>query len=441
MAFLRKTGQFAVRDTDGNFNIDVGFVPKAMKFSIFCGTSTGRANVDDLRLSYGVYDGTRQRCTQTNDEDGQSPADCFRRMNIGDVIRINQPGSNTSKQLSITALNWATVAVEGVDGVKCSIDWDDVTPEGAAEYLVSWEAFGGSDVEKAECGSMAITDLTTGVKTKNFIDTALLPTALWVWGHQGDGVDTSINDAQFSYGFTDGTNNECISYTSNNDTGVASDVGRGQYSDALFVQQDPTSGGAAPSTDGKAKIDSFNTGNFKYETTNAWADNYDFIYLALQGPQCKVTNFMAPDTGETTGTTDITGTTFTPSFAETASAMHTGTTEGATEGYIHVGFTDGTTQYSTGGTGQNDVNPADTRSYNNDYAFCNKRGHASGGSQGELVFNSWLSNGMRATILQNFNVETYISIMFLGPKSTPSSTNAIRHYPRGILRGTKRGMI
>ena len=297
-----KVGQITLQTTDSGTKAitGVGFQPKLV---IFFGVGTGYSIGGERYILFGAYDGANDACFRNTRDD------------IGGTNN-----SQTTFSATHCIMQRGSSGAVGGRYAGSSLDADGftltVTNNAYTDQVINYLAVGGADVTAA-CGSGAVdasnpyTEVVTGLSA--------LPNALILLaGHHlhTAASESATNNACFTIGFADGTNEGSVSgWTQNgtdpsNSTGVADNV--------LFRNPEQTRQITLTSFDDNGGGDY----GFSLSVTGTANNAMDYIWIALTVPHAAAGTSAMLASGSPGDPISLTGAGFTPKLGLFGSAPH-----------------------------------------------------------------------------------------------------------------------
>ena len=315
MALNAKVGSFAGSGTTGNQAVtSVGFQPTVVLFwwNLLSADGSGA----DFIFGFGV---------------GISTSD---RRAVGNYSTDAQATSSNAAWNQSTTCIYAPSGAPRADLVSMDADGFTVNWISATGTVINYLALGGSDLTNVKSGAIAA-KTTTG--NESYIGVGFQPTCLILFAGKfsTDPLDQNTNGAAM-LGFATSTSDRgCVAWRNKN--GVGTQVAKHRQSKSK-VAISLTDAGVFTEAD----FVSFDADGFTLNFTTVGGTADICYYLALRGPQFKVSNFAQP---ASTGNQALTGAGFTPKAALMLSANDTAANDDATNAHalLSVGAATGTT--------------------------------------------------------------------------------------------------
>ena len=330
---LTKAGTFTGSGSTGNQSVTgVGFQPKVVLFRYNLQTSTGSGA--DSVIGFGV---------------GVSSSD--RRVS-GDYSNNNLSTSNHA------AWNQDTYCIYGPSGTPradfVSLDSDGFTINwgSSSSMIVSYLALGGDELTNVKTGAASA---KTSTGNQSYTGVGFQPTALIVFAGKfsTSPLDQSTNGSGL-FGFaTSSSARGMVAWRNQN--GSNPQVAKHRQSTQRIL--------STTTTFTEADFVSFDSDGFTLNYTTAGGSADVFYYLALRGPQVKVSSF---NQATSTGNQSLTGAGFTPKAAIMMSANDVSGNNDAAQAHARVsfGWATGTSDRSSFWIGETD-NVSPTVAYRN----------------------------------------------------------------------------
>jgi hypothetical protein len=266
------SGGFTTPGSTGNQAVTgLGFEPVAVML-------WGQTDIhNDLRACAGATDGTNEWVF-------------FRSYERGSQVRKR---ASKSDHLLLTYDNAGSVvwqaSVVSLDSDGFTINFDTATRAGDP---IQWWAIGGSQIPDAKVGT-----ITCGSSTGTTAETGLgfRPNGLFL-AHDGEATldNGLVGTLMFGFGGTDGTSSlACAAWAD----ATADSRDDDQQTGKIAVADDGTNTYAA-------ELDSFDSGGFTVDVTDAWTADIEHGYLAFASEAVYVSTVTAPSS---TGTQAVTG--------------------------------------------------------------------------------------------------------------------------------------
>jgi hypothetical protein len=326
-----KAGSFTGSGSTGNQSITgLGFQPKVVLFRYNMGTSTGSAS--DSVIGFGVGISSSDRRTSGNYSSNNLSTSSNAAWNQDTYVIYTPSGSSRADFVSMDSdgftINWVT----------------------SSSMVVEYLALGGTAVTNYKTG-VAAAKTSTG--NQSYTGVGFQPTALLVWAGKfsTSPLDQSTNGSGL-FGFaTSSSARGMVAWRNQNGSNPQGAKHRQSTQRIL----------STTTTFTEADFVSFDSDGFtlNYNTAGGSADV--FYYLALRGPQFKVSSF---NQATTTGNQSITGAGFTPKASIMISANDVSGNNDAAQAHARAsfGWATGTSNRSSFWIGETDnVSPTVAR--------------------------------------------------------------------------------
>ena len=310
MALSTYRGSFAWNQADAagtNYDIDVGFVPKAVRVRITGASSAtdaaGGGNVVRGEGSWTTGD-IRRGATMVI-ADGQGNATTFIRHTDNAILTIPDTGTtggtDSDGDLDVVAEgSWPTTTT-----IRFTVDTQLTAAFGSFRVMI--EAFGGSDITDVKVGHFQ-EPASSGAQSQNVTDPGFQPTGMYLWtvGFATTPVGSAESAAQamFAEGATDGTSS-WVAFNGSDDNAANMDTRSYMKSgEVIAMGSEP-----AVTLDSRAGVTGFISTGITLDWTECAGLSRYIFYLAWRGGQTKVSS-----TTTRTDTTPFSGPTlgFTP---------------------------------------------------------------------------------------------------------------------------------
>ncbi|HEX2271978.1 MAG TPA: hypothetical protein VHH35_20715, partial [Pyrinomonadaceae bacterium] len=320
---LAKAGSFGGSGSTGNQSITgIGFQPKVVLFQYNMATSDGSHG--DSVIGFGVGISSSERRVS------------------GDYSVNNSATSNHAAWNQTTSCIYTPSGSSRADFVSMDADGFTINWVNSGSMLVQYLALGGDGLTNVKAGTAAA-KTTTG--NESYTGVGFQPTALIVFAGKfsTSPLDQSVNGSGL-FGFaTSSSARGMVSWR--NQTSINPQAAKHRQSTQRLV--------STTTTFTEADFVSFDSDGFTLNYTAAGGPADVFYYLALRGPQVKVSSFNQPGS---TGNQSLTGAGFTPKASIMVSANDVSGNNDAAQAHARVslGWATGTTARSSLWIGETD---------------------------------------------------------------------------------------
>lgn len=302
---LAKAGSFTGSNSTGNQSVTgIGFQPKVVLFRYNMAGSDGSLGDSTIGLGVGVSSSDR-RVAGDYSNSGLSTS--------------SHSAWNQSSYVIYTPGGGYRADFVSMDSDGFTINWVTASP-----MAVSYLALGGDAITNVKTGSAAAKSSTGN---QSYTGLGFQPTALLVWAGKFSTtpLDQSTNGSGL-FGFA----------TSSSDRGFVSWRNQNGSNPQAAKHRQSTQRIMSTTTNfTEADFVSFDSDGFTLNFTTAGGSADVFYYLALRGPQVKVSSF---NQATSTGNQSITGAGFTPKAAIMASANDVSGSNDAAQAHARASF-------------------------------------------------------------------------------------------------------
>jgi len=275
MTLLSKVVTVALNTGTGNQTITGGgFTPK-LAIVVTTGL-TAVGGVASERVGFGVTDGTNHWCISSTSNDAVGTSNASRASSSSQFIKQTVPGGSVDFAASFVSWN--------SDGMVINID---TAPGSAFQIMVLF--LGGTDIKNIAIGSDTA---STSITTKTTSGLGFLPNFLCLGTINNTTETVNTQDSVFHIGAAKSSTVENGSGMSIRDAQATTDTARSQLTDTILKVMTTVGG-----VDFIADLDSFGSGQFTLNYTNAAAGTSYIFYLAIEfaNPDLvQVGSFTAP---------------------------------------------------------------------------------------------------------------------------------------------------